>query len=289
MHFTSKLYLPVLNKEIRYNNITNKYYFEILKFITNNDDNGLNEYFEWLLNELILEKHLYNSLSNIEKFLIFLDVRSLSLGDTLHLNTNLSSKIDVRIAFIKSNLINKLKEHELISSKDYNGYNVDLSIPKSFVIEDIDNIYSQVINKISMDNEVIIFSDLTKFEKESIISSLPAEVSLDILNYINYVADLTKNINIISGNPNIGLESFHLNVFDKSLFYMLKTIFKDDLLNFYELQYFLISKMNVTYSHFMSMTPNECKIYLNFYNKEMKKQEEAQEEANKNYSVPKIR
>ena len=57
----------------------------------------------------------------------------------------------------------------------------------------------------------------------------------------------------------------------------LKNIFTDDLYNYYELQYNLSNKMSVSYDHFMKMSPNECKLFINFYNKEMKKQEEAQQ------------
>jgi hypothetical protein len=63
-------------------------------------------------------------------------------------------------------------------------------------------------------------------------------------------------------------------------------------MNFYELQFVLFTKMNITYEHFLKMSPNECKLFINFYNEDMKRQQEAQEKessGNKMPSLPKMR
>jgi hypothetical protein len=52
LEFTSKLYLPLIKKNIRLKGINNNHYFNLLKFITNNDDEGLNYFFENLILEL---------------------------------------------------------------------------------------------------------------------------------------------------------------------------------------------------------------------------------------------
>jgi hypothetical protein len=43
MQFSSKLFLPILKEEIRYLNLNNHNYLDILKFITNNDDEGFSK------------------------------------------------------------------------------------------------------------------------------------------------------------------------------------------------------------------------------------------------------
>ena len=95
MQFSSKLFLPILNEEIRYLNLNNNNYLDILKFITNNDDEGLIDYFYNILQEKILDKNLVSKLSVIEKFLILLDLRSILLGDKLQLiNKEMINKSD---------------------------------------------------------------------------------------------------------------------------------------------------------------------------------------------------
>ena len=278
LEFTSKIYLPIIKQYIRLKSINNGHYFDLLKFITNNDDEGLNYFFENLILELIVDKSLYYKLSNLEKFLILLDLRSTSVGDSLQVTGTNSSKIDLSLISIKNSIQNKIDILELSKClKCGNNYNVYLSTPKTFLIDDIDKMYTEIIDKIQINDEILNFFDLTNNEKELIINNIPATISSNILTFIKNIQFSVGEINIITGNEKFGLETIKLSVFDKTMFLFLKSIFTDDLYNYYELQYNLSNKMNVSYEHFMKMSPNECKLFINFYNKEMKKQEEAQQ------------
>jgi hypothetical protein len=272
--FTSKLFLPVINKEIRYCNITNKHHLELLKFVKSNDDSGLYEYLEWVLSDILKDKEDYNKLTSVEKFLILLDLRGKSVGDMLQLNTNNNIKIDYSITGIINNVINGINKLNLKKKIEFDNFSVELSIPKKLILDNIDDIYKEIINTIVIDDQIVNFSCLTEEEKDSIISALPAEISGEIYNFFNLNEDFNK-IYLIAGKNNIGLDPISLNLYDKSMFYFIKTIFTDDLMNFYEMQYNVITKINVSYQQFCEMTPNECKIYINLYNRDMKKQEEA--------------
>lgn len=273
MRFYSSIELPVLKKTVKFNHINNKHYFEILKFITNNDDEGLNEYFEWLLTELIIDKENIKHLTNLEKFLIFLDLRSACLGDIIQLTTSTNGKVDILLSSIKNNIINKTKELELCRISNSDGIQTKLCIPNSFIIDSIDKIYKDIIKWIKIDDEEINFFYLTDSESDNIIKNIPASVTNEILNFIKINEEINK-INIITENNKIGLSGIQLSVFDKSMFLFLKSIFNDNLLNFYEVQYALITKMNISYEHFLQMNMNEARIFINLYNKEMKKQQE---------------
>ena len=293
MIFTTKIQLPILGKEVRYSTIKNNNYFDIIKFITNRDDEGLDNYFEYILSYIITDKSVVSKLSNIEKFLILLDNRSLTIGDNLQLKGNNAAKIQFLISSIKNNIINNIKDLNLTKKIVYNDFKIDLSIPKSLIINDFDKIYREIINKIQVGDEIIDTNTLTDFEKDSIIGNLPASITGYILDFIRETQEITSKISIISENTKIGLENVPANVFDSTFFMFLKSIFTDDLNNFYELQFQLIHKINLSYDHFMAMTPNECKIYINLYNKEIKKQEEAESKTGSSMpsmpSMPKFR
>ena len=278
LEFTTKIYLPIIKQTIRFKNLNNSHYFDILKFITNNDEEGLNDYFENLILDLIIDKSVFRDLSNLEKFLILLEMRSSSVGDSLQITGNNASKIDLSLMSIKNTIQSKVDKLDLnVCLKCGINYNVYISIPKIFLINDIDKMYTEIIDKIEINDEVLSFFNLTYIEKNLIISNIPATISGDILSYIKDIQSSIGDINIITGNEKFGLETIKLSVFDKTMFMFLKSIFTDDLYNYYELQYSLSNKMNVTYDHFMKMSPNECKLFINFYNNEMKKQEEAQQ------------
>ena len=291
MKFYTKIFLPIIGKEVKYTPLVNQHYFELLKFATNNDDVGLDECLHWILNETILDKAIISELSNLEKFLILIDLRSVAMGDSLQLNGINNAKIDYHISLIKKNLINKINGLKLTKIIEFNNFKVHLSLPKKFLIEGIDEIYKEIINKIEINGEIVNFSSLTDPEKDITISNIPAKVGSEILNFINSNEELNK-IDIIPENNKLGIQKFPLKFFDKTIFYFLKSIFGNDLMNFYELQFVLFTKMNITYDHFLKMSPNECKLFINFYNDDMKRQQEAQDKessGNNMPSLPKLR
>jgi hypothetical protein len=277
VNYTTKLFLPILKQNIRYQNITNKNYFDIIRFITNNDDEGLNEYFEWLLYDIIVDKEIVKKLTNIEKFLILLDNRANTIGNTLQIKNDKNAKIELSIIVIKNDIIKNLNYLNLIKVVNSEKYTVELSLPKTLIIENIDEIYKQIFNKIKIGEDEIQFSLLTDQEKLDIINIMPADISAEMMDFIKKTKeDLTK-IKIITENTKVGLENIDLNSYDSTLFMFLKSIFKDSLINFYELQYSLITKMSVSYDQFIKMTPNECKLYIKLYNDEKRREQEEQE------------
>ena len=288
MQFSSKLFLPILNEEIRYLNLNNHNYLDILKFITNNDDEGLINYFDNILLDKIINKNLLSKLSVVEKFLILLDLRSILLGDKLQLINKENVNIDLSISSIRNNLIKNINNIELIKYIDYSNINLCLSIPKSFDTENIDKIYKEIINKIKVDEEVIDFYLLTEEEKDVIINNLPANFAQDILYFIEDCQEISESVDIIKGNERIGLDSVPLRFFDKTLFMFLKNTFGNDLMGFYELQFNMMSKLNVSSDNFMKMSPAECKIFIQFYNQDMKRQEDAQKSSGSMPSMPKV-
>ena len=288
MQFSSKLFLPILNEEIRYLNLNNHNYLDILKFITNNDDEGLINYFDNILLDKIINKNLVSKLSVVEKFLILLDLRSILLGDKLQLINKQNVNIDLSISSIRDNLIKNINNIELIKYINYTNIQLCLSTPKSFDTENIDKIYKEIINKIKVDEEVIDFYLLTEEEKDVIINNLPANFAQDILYFIETCQEISESVDIIKGNERIGLESVPLRFFDKTLFMFLKNTFGNDLMGFYELQFNMMSKLNVSSDNFMKMSPAECKIFIQFYNQDMKRQEDAQKSSGSMPSMPKV-
>ena len=288
MEFSSKLNLPILKEEIRYLNLNNHNYLDILKFITNNDDEGLINYFDNILLEKIINKNLISKLSVVEKFLILLDLRSILLGDKLQLINKENINIDLSISSIRDNLIKNTNSIELIKYIDYNNIQLCLSMPKSFDVENIDKIYKEIIDKIKIDEDIIDFYALTDEDKDTIIGILPANLAQKLLEYIEYCQELSEDIDIIKGNAVIGLDSVPLRIFDKTLFMFLKNTFGNDLMGFYELQFNMMSKLHVSSDNFMKMSPAECKIFIQFYNQDMKRQEDAQKSSGSMPSMPKV-
>ena len=274
-NFYTTLFLPVSQKFVKIKEINNFYYLDILKFLQNNSYNDLLSFFDQCINDLTDISP--SDLSNLDKFCILLEMRSTSIGNVIEFfaeNTH-----------IKYNLFDICKNIQNLKI-DYNEINIGnlkfkIGIPNNFLLDSNDDIFLKCILKI---NDLDL-NYLTDHEKISLYESIPASIYNDIkefiLKYISYIEDKNIfNIDILESFKN-----FKLNPFNNSLFEFIKTIYNDNLKNFYELQFNLITKLNISYDHFMSMTFNEARMYVALQNNEIKKQEEAQKKTNSNFSL----
>src|SRR5689334_17005040 len=101
--FSISQYLPVANKTVRYRELLNKHFISINKFITNGDDEGLAQYFELLLRELLETKE---NLRNIDKFLILVNLRSICVGNELVFQ---SKDEKSKVQLLVSSVLNKFQ------------------------------------------------------------------------------------------------------------------------------------------------------------------------------------
>lgn len=275
MKFLIKQELPVSKETVRYTELTNGNYIDIIRYNLENCDDDLCSYFDLLIKENIEDKSQYNELCNVDKFLILLKMRKQSMGDILQLKTENGSSVKISIESIVDSIYKKLKDFEFVNIIDTNDYKVTLKPPKAFLLKDMDSLIYSSIHSIETSDDKIIFSDLTDTERDEIISNIPAYISKIILDYIENVQTISKSVNIITENEMLGLNAIPLSFYNKTLFLFIKSILNEDLINYYTLEYNILTKLNINRSDFLQMTPNESKILMGLYNEEMKKQEEA--------------
>jgi len=280
MNFSTKLFLPILKKEIRIEPICNRYYFNLIKYITNDDEEGIKDYLEYIISQIVVDKDIINDLSNLEKFLILISSKSFSSGNKIQISGENQVKTDILISSIIKNILTNIENYDFNNTIIIDNIQINLNLPKKIKLKDEEDIYKEIINEIKIDEESIKFFLLTDFEKNAIINSIPISLNNYILQYIKKIQETLDKIVILFGGEKRGFADLKLNVFDNSLFYFLKSLFNDDLKNFYELQFILINKISFTYDHFLSLTPNDCKIFINLYNEDIKKQQEEQKSSN---------
>jgi hypothetical protein len=277
MKFNNKIFLPIIKKFVRVEPLANRHYFELSKFITNNDDEGISNYFDYVIKDVLIQNNIFNELSNIDKFLIILNSKIISSGSKISLVGEKNIKTEFSLNGIINNVIKKLENIDFEKTIFSENLEISISLPKSLLVNDIDQIYKEVIKKIVINDECIFFSDLTEIEKDDIMKLLPISATGDILNYITNTQNILKDISIFQENIKIGIQNIPVNAFDNTLFAFIKSLFGENLKNYYELQYILYTKLNISLDHYMSITPNDCKIFINLYNEDMKKQQEEQQ------------
>lgn len=287
MTYKKRCKLPLYPKEVYISKINNEIYSQMLNVISLNDEISLNDFIESLIKEDINDPSVYENLTNLDKFSIMLYKREMSLGNDMTLSLE-GSTINYYINSLITNLNNIFANYSVLRSYKYNNIILNLSIPKQFIINDLDDIYKNVINNIIIEDEKISINDLTNEEYNSIIDLIPANLTDNLLVYLDELKNFSNNNYILSPNSTFQFEGVNINFFDRTFLLFIKSIFGDKLLNFYELQFVLFNKLRMDYEWFRNSTMQECKFYIKFYNEDMKRQEEASKSSSSMPSMPKM-
>lgn len=268
-NFYTTLELPNLKKKVKIKEINNFYYIDILKFVQNNNLIDLIDFFDVIISENTDAN--IEELTNLDKFYILIEMRSVSIGNIIEFFID-NKNIKYNLSDICNKIQNLKFDNTIIKLNDLN---FELGIPKNFILPDYNDIIQQCILKI---NDVNL-DKFTEPEKESLFKLLPASIYNHIKTFIINNTNYIEQQNIFNITVVDAFKDFKINPFNNSLIEFLKNIYSDNLMNFYEMQFNLITKLNISYDHFMSMTFNEARMYIAMQNKEVKKQEEAEKKA----------
>ena len=127
-NFYTTLFLPGCKKNIRIKEINNYYYLDIIKYIQNNDINDINYFLDYIITENTDAN--ISELYSIDKFCILIEMRSISIGNTIefvinntHIKYNLSDLCkDIQILNLKSSIV------------DLHGLEISVNMPKNLII-----------------------------------------------------------------------------------------------------------------------------------------------------------
>jgi hypothetical protein len=274
MRFKIPFDLPASKRRVCYTEFNNSHHFNVIKYMSTNDDAVIENMFDDVVHDLTGEDA--TRMFAVDKFCLLLDIRSVALGDKIEFKTNTQTKASFNLSGVLNNIRNIIEPTQLSHDVQVGDVVLTTCIPRRLQTTNVDDLVHNSIYTIRDRNDVYYFDDMTSAEQQALLASLPADVLNNVLTNINKNQEVVKDTYLLRENVNIGIESMSFGLYDNSLFAFLKSIYSEDLMGFYELQYSLITKLHVSYDHFMKMTPNECRVFINIHNKEMKKQEDAQ-------------
>ena|GEM_PF-7041458 len=275
----------ILIKELQFDR-----YKHLVKNILNDNDAVINHSFNMLIADLC-EDIDTTAFTFLDKLTILLTIRSVCISPMLELTVNCPEtgqqfNTNIKISDIIEKLQNlNLPDNVYKTIKHYNDGNliVELGMPNTLDLKEEDlALMDTIIQKIVLNGE-----DVTN-SKGQIIDHLPITVLRDIREYVDYFSDNFYNLNLLSLQSPFATTNntvtVPLNLFSSSIIDFLKICFKRSLLSFYELEYFLINKLNMDYELIRVSTPAEVNIYINFFKDE--KAEEEKRERKKNLNLP---
>lgn len=278
MQFKIAYTLPISKRKIYYTELTNADYFSIIKHIAANDDASIEIMFDELIEQITSVSG--HKLFAADKFCLLLDLRSIVLGDYIEFKSNTNAIARLKISDIINVIWPVLSENNFEKSITSDIFSIRIATPRRFITTDLDSLIVNSICSINDGESEYDFSEFSTKEQEIVLKSLPADIFSKIIEHVKECQRVIHDTHIIKSNKTLEIDEIPFKLFDNTMFEFLKAIFSGDLMNFYELQYSLLTKLGISYDHFMKMTPNESKIFINLHSKEIKKQEESKNRNN---------
>lgn len=287
--FSYNVYVPSLHGDVRYSELTNKMYMGILKYIQNDDDDGLEQLLEHYIHTLCLEPDRINNLDRLDKYCVIMTIIMMSIGNTLQYNiqcdeTDKEYTIDISVGSVITK-INDLNVTSLQVDLDHDSY-ILMKAPES-----IRGMTNNTISCVHLNGVTYDVSRMTTDQLNQLLENLPYNIynklqqtyeslhqECNDIVYFEYRTPYVKDSTPVQ---------YRFNLYNDDFFRFIKLLLREDLLGYYKMYYALTTKFKFDMTYIQSITPTETKMYLSMVREDIKKKQEqsTQQTTNKNLSV----
>lgn len=255
--FLINTYQPTISSFCSVNELNNKNYLDINKYIAGNDNNGLSLFFERYLDT-------YKVKNSFDKFFMLLNLRLLCVGPTIKLQPNKQSTITVDLKNILQRLIDNIET--TIPEFTYKDLKITFQLPKKLYYKNFLVFLLDIVSDLKIPNSVENYLNLSDKEKLYILKTLKKEIIESIKDHIKLNQKKYKLIDI-DIDEEMGFKNYVFSFYDNSAFYTLKFFYKSNVGYLYNKIYQCIQKLNLNYSDYCNLTPSETNIMLAIYKK----------------------
>lgn len=291
--FCISVFIPSIGENVQFKQLTNKYYKNILKFIQNEDIPILSEYFEFLINDLCIQRNL--SFNRIDKFLIILTLYIVCINNILDVtrickDTNKKYKCKIELFEILKNMTDANLYSNAIISIDTNT-KLKLGYPSNLRYEGSGETITECIKRVIVNDREFNLELMSKDEKNNIFNLLPPQCFGKIRDYIKNTTIITDDIEYMSAKSpftNKDSKKYTFNIFNNTLFEFICFIFGRGLKEYYDIMYIAVSKLNMNEEFAQDkLTPAELLLYLKNYEEELhdKHHKQSQDAPQTNYNT----
>lgn len=274
--FNLKITLPS-GKDVRLSEITNRVYFNILKFCENQDYEGFNEY----LQSIIFHDH--GDIDIIDRLYIMLYYRMLFVSENIVFTSDeLQGKfkeVKYNIRTILEQIEQQYEDHSMVITEG--DFVITLGLPNTLFFKSVDDVYNTTIKNITYKNKTISLHDASQQERDTILSHLPHNIFLEIRTYVDNLASTLSNFILIEENIEFNIQQHAINIISNGLMMFICSLFGGGLSSFYVTMYNFISKLQMDSSLFFSITPVEMRILFNIQAEEAEEKNRQEQENNK--------
>ena len=254
-------------KHIRLAELKNRDYQTILKYCENSDLEGLNNFFELLLDDE------YKSLDIIDKFYALLTLRMVFIEPDLAFTDDSGNIIKFSISNILEKIDHFQNDFERVVSLQ--NFTVELGLPNLIYFRDINDIYLSTIKVIKLNNNTLNFNNLALDQKEEVLSFIPNALFSHISNYISQISKQLQSFVLIEQNTAFKINEINTDIISNEFMGFILAIFNTGLKSFFDTMYIFTAKLNIDGNTFLDLTPLDSRVLMNIYNKDIDDQNNA--------------
>lgn len=281
MKFKYKAYIPSLDQHIPITELKTKDYLTVVKTVMNKQEDLTLAVFEDIINTTVPVEFI-PKLTRIDKFFILCTVRALCVGSVLTLNFEDKETKKPYTSYVHlMKILQDLADVEVPLYKviEDQRIKVTMSIPTELNTIDEDSLIVDCIKQLEMNGNDINLSSFTTQERESIIQNLPLSVLDELRTFVSTLMDQYKDVVLFKTlNPHergAKPDVYKFNLFNNIMYSFLTTIWSDNINNIYEMFYILAKRVKISIETLHEHTYAEVRMYLDMYEQELKRQEEA--------------
>lgn len=267
MSFYLNYFAPTLQKNLHLKEINFLQYKTLNKFLINNNNQHIQEYFDNILKECLLEDV---ELTNFDKFCALFLLRCTCISSEIEFYVGNSTKKASLLNFLKKCLDFKVEFSKKVKIDE--NIELTLKLPKSFIFETTFDALYETISEVYYRDKKLIYNS-----NSELMEVLPADVLTHLKDYSKKLDKEFRDLVFDVGVKD--KDQFSISPFNMSMFEVLRALFNSNFRNILELQYLLVSKCRYNPDYIDKNSLMENLILTNIYEEEVKKINEEQDKA----------
>lgn len=275
-----------LNEEWSFKPITTLQQKNICKVLLESADNNniIKRCIDSIISECLQEqhKHLFNTITLLDKLIILLKLRCSSIGWEIELESIKDGRtIKHNYSFLTileeaAKVSLKIKPLVIEGKNIYITCNIpsiqDENILNNFITESLteENILCLFIRNIKIQENNINLMSLSYKERNTLLESLPTLFIQKIQQYTYETIEQLNTINLYT----IFDTKINFNIFGKTYADYIKFLFQEDLFNLYQETYILTKHINMSANYVDNLTALEREVYISLLKQENQSQQQ---------------
>ena len=262
LQFSIPITLPS-GRIVRAPELSNRLYLPLIKYCENRDLEGINNFFIHFLN-------IPTDLDIIDRLYLLVCFRMIFISDSIIFTSDDGKNLTFSLELI----LGKIEEID----RNYNekivvdSVTVTVGLPTTLYYEDENGRIKNVIKAIQIKDINIDFNELSDWERDNIIKSLPLKVAIKIQDYIERLSKKVSDIILINGNKEFNIQQYSIDLLSNSPMLFVCSLYSHNLIDYFDTLYGYVTKISADPEFHNSLSPVETRIMLNIHNKEVEKE-----------------